>query len=914
MAFPVSPLGVTVELQNIVTAGVWTDVTGYVYTENGISIKRGRSDEASSVEPSHCELVFNNRDGRFSPRNPTGPYYGRIGRNTPVRVSTRLGATRLNNCATAADFASAPDTAGLSITGDIDLRADVTRTNWLVSGRFIKKGNTSPTTQFSYVLDSDTTGKLILFWSPDGTTGLSATSTASVPQTTGRMTVRATLDVDNGAAGRTITFYTGSSVNGPWQQLGDPVVQAGVTSIFDGTVQVRTNDQGISQTTHAIKILQGIGGTERGNPDFTAQTDGATSFVDAAGNTWTLNGAAAISNRRYRFYGEISAWPTKWDLSGVDVKVPVEASGILRRILAGSDPLKSSIQRFVLRNASPAYAYWPMDDVEGSTSIASGLTAGPAMTFSGAPNFASDSTFVSSNPILTLGGASFTGYVNPMAATGTIYVQMLLSVPAAGEANDGVFLRVYTTGTAARWDVTYLAASDQLRLDAFDSAGASILSSVTFNPNGKPLSMILSLTQNGSNIDYGLFLNGYVNPTAGLGPLTGTLASRTVGVATTVQVNPTNLLTDSAVGQLYVFAAAPFGPSEIFALRGNLGETAGRRIERLCSEEGITFTAYGDLDQTVAMGAQRPLALIDLLAECETADMGQLFESRESLSLAYRTRDSRQYQSFALALAYGNLSELVPVEDDQGTRNDITVSRSNGSSERITVDTGPLSTQAPPNGVGRYTDAVELNLYSDSQLPDHAQWRATEGTIDEPRYPSIVANLETPPFASSAALTGAALDVIPGDLITVSSPPAWLPPGTIRQHTVGQVETIGQFEYGVEFVCVPVTPAGATGIYDDGTTRYAATGSTLTSGITSTAAGAAALSITTAAGNPLWTTNPADFPLDILVGGEQITLSAISGTSSPQSATVSARSVNGVVKAQTAGTAIDVADPDYYSF
>ena len=37
------------------------------------------------------------------------------------------------------------------------------------------------------------------------------------------------------------------------------------------------------------------------------------------------------------------------------------------------------------------------------------------------------------------------------------------------------------------------------------------------------------------------------------------------------------------------------------------------------------------------------------------------------------------------------------------------------------------------------------------------------------------------------------------------------------------------------------------------------------------------------------------------MGGEVMTISAISGTSSPQTFTISARSVNGVVRAQTAG-------------
>jgi hypothetical protein len=66
---------------------------------------------------------------------------------------------------------------------------------------------------------------------------------------------------------------------------------------------------------------------------------------------------------------------------------------------------------------------------------------------------------------------------------------------------------------------------------------------------------------------------------------------------------------------------------------------------------------------------------------------------------------------------------------------------------------------------------------------------------------------------------------------------------------------------------------------------------------------------TTNAGSPLWTTAGADFPFDINIGGEQITISGISGSSSPQTFTASARSVNGVVASHTVGSAVSLWQP-----
>ena len=61
---------------------------------------------------------------------------------------------------------------------------------------------------------------------------------------------------------------------------------------------------------------------------------------------------------------------------------------------------------------------------------------------------------------------------------------------------------------------------------------------------------------------------------------------------------------------------------------------------------------------------------------------------------------------------------------------------------------------------------------------------------------------------------------------------------------------------------------------------------------------------------PLWTTT--EVPFDILVGGEQMTVTAVAGAASPQTFTVT-RSVNGVVKAHASGEAVTLYSPIRYS-
>lgn len=197
-------------------------------------------------------------------------------------------------------YADTPDHASLDITGDLDVRADIDPGEWAsgtVRQIVAKWGGASG--QWSYTLRVNGTGALQLTWSATGAASLAAASTAVVPGS-GRRAIRATLDVDNGAAQRVITFYTAPSIAGPWTQLGSPVTQAGVTSIFSGpaALAVGSLSDGVSDQltglVYGAEVRSGIGGAVVANPDFAAQPPGTLTFVDSTGKTWDLHGEAAI--------------------------------------------------------------------------------------------------------------------------------------------------------------------------------------------------------------------------------------------------------------------------------------------------------------------------------------------------------------------------------------------------------------------------------------------------------------------------------------------------------------------------------------------------------------------------------------------------------------------------------------------
>src|SRR5690606_3203004 len=124
-------------------------------------------------------------------------------------------------------YASTPDRTGLDITGDLDVRAEVTLTDWApaadsaIAAKWVASGN-----QRSWRFYLTTDGTLGLEWSSAGTSGtvLSAESTVPVdPPEDGHLAVRAMIDVNVLSAGREIHFYTARGVDGPWIQLGAPV-------------------------------------------------------------------------------------------------------------------------------------------------------------------------------------------------------------------------------------------------------------------------------------------------------------------------------------------------------------------------------------------------------------------------------------------------------------------------------------------------------------------------------------------------------------------------------------------------------------------------------------------------------------------------------------------------------------------
>lgn len=343
------------------------------------------------------------------------------------------------------------------------------------------------------------------------------------------------------------------------------------------------------------------------------------------------------------------------------------------------------------------------------------------------------------------------------------------------------------------------------------------------------------------------------------------------------------------------------------AFRGYTGETTTARWLRLLTEAGLDRSVIGS--STIAMGPQKPDTLSNLLREIGATEDGLIFDKRDAIEIVLRTRASRYRQTPALALA---LADLIPPTkprmDNSGVQNLVTIEDRSGATATSELAAGALSTADYPAGIGVFKGGafpdVKVNVADPSQLQDLADWYLARGTVDAPRFPQVKIEVGL----DSPALQTATAALIVGDRITV----AGLLPDTLNLQVIGISEVVNTHEWPFTLTCIP-DDAFQIGVYDTLNDRYDSASTTLNAALTTTATAAV---FKTTDLDDVWALTGAGTPYDVLVAGERMTVTAmgaVTGTGPwTQNATVT-RSVNGVVKAPAAATAVHVFESARYA-
>ena len=521
---------------------------------------------------------------------------------------------------------------------------------------------------------------------------------------------------------------------------------------------------------------------------------------------------------QWRAHAEISQLPPRWDLSRTDYWVPVQARGILRRLGQGRKAQPSAVTLHLESYTSLSQGWWPLESDTGET--AGNNIDGPVgqirlLTFAtpdqtgnaqlpGVSGYASleDPTSyiqVSVNPHQVIGGKET-----------FLWFMRLPSLPSA-TATLGTF---YTNGTVRNWTIN-VNNDGSIRVVGTDKGGTivadqtnSVWNGNTDLPTGCWLACTLYLLQNGSNVNWALnhhrpgsdqfwTING--SYAGSVGAYTG---AKFVSNATTVSAG------GLGVTQLMQYSGdLPFVTYDFErAAAAYDGEQACLRFMRLAANAGIPVTSTGYPYVSPTMGPQRPDKLLTHLEECAAAEDGFMLEERDDFGLTIVNRDSMWNRlARTLDIDAGHLvAPLEPQEDDQLTRNDVTVNRPAGGFGRTIQTTGPLNVNPPeddPNGVGVYDEAPDINLGSDAEAQSMSAWRVSKGTLPEPRYPSLVTNLITSAYQNDPALVAQTIATDIGDVFLLDVPDGDYRPR--EQQVQAYTESIDQFDWDITWTTRP---------------------------------------------------------------------------------------------------------------
>lgn len=215
------------------------------------------------------------------------------------------GATYATSLAqpTGGSLAATPAHSSFNTT-DVDVRVRVAPSTWPPASNGTVGGQTNNTTRrwSLFLLD---TGKPSMALTTNGGSGYTykACGTAITSSTGMMISLRGVIDVDNGASGYDVKFYTRSDAaidsNAGWTQLGSTVTVAGTITLPTTTAALDVGaddsaDGPIVGNYARLVLMSGIGGTVVADFDATkvvpTGTQLPTTYTDTTGKVWTVSG------------------------------------------------------------------------------------------------------------------------------------------------------------------------------------------------------------------------------------------------------------------------------------------------------------------------------------------------------------------------------------------------------------------------------------------------------------------------------------------------------------------------------------------------------------------------------------------------------------------------------------------------
>jgi hypothetical protein len=900
MPFPTSPLPIVVEhapgADLTAAPGNWefVDITDKVRTRSGVAIESvGRPAGATRTDPQKGALTIDNRLGDFSRHNPLGLWWGKLNRNTPLRVRIKRVFDAFGRTVAAGSLGTADSGQTWSLSGgaasDYSVSAGAARIS-------ISAVNSTRSAYVNCLLrDVEAIATITVPVTPTGAAinagimlrrvdGSNYYMARLIINTTGLVDLRILKVV----GGVTTNLTTASSILAFTPGTPIKLRFSAVGSLLDakcwtGSIESVGWDASTSDTSLDVRGAAGV------------HVSASTGNTNTLPIVVTVDDLAVYVDRLNAF---VPNWPPRWDKSGKDAYTPIAVSGLLRRLAQGNTPVKTPMRAAIA--ADSPVAWWPLED--GAESVQAG-----SMITGGSPMIVGKGVAGINTPT-----AVWAGFPGPLGANDL--VDLKASTSLTGQVSG-------TTG--AGWRIEWISQMDstnggnmlQVELGNGDhvvatapQGGYEAFLWQIFNGAGDayieyfgiPLAQAITqwthwtvtCAQVGANVQLKMWINGTLVGTA------TTAFAMTLTPIKQIIINRSGV-NFGGIGHLAVFNTLT--PSiGAAAMNAHVGEPAGTRLQRLCGQEGIRYTVSGQEALTAAMGAQpKEKTFIELARLCEDTDQGVLYEL--GFGLGYQPLVSRYNRQVEMTLAAGSLAEAPePSDDDQRLRNEWTVKNLGGST--VVAKTPADDPVAGEKAVGKLDSSVDVNLITTADLASHATWRLRQSTLNELRWDALDLSL-----AARPALIDAWLSMRLGSRLTAVVANVQLPASNPDVLVDGYAERLGDYDWDVTLANTPA--AGYTvGVLDSAT--YAHIGMDLCVLAGSGWNGSAGTFQVTSTG-ALWSTVAGNYPIDLDVGGQRVRVSSCAGAGNPQTFTVSIASLNGITKTHPAGTPVRLVTPLY---
>lgn len=613
--------------------------------------------------------------------------------------------------------------------------------------------------------------------------------------------------------------------------------------------------------------------------------------------TWA--GAAGTYERATAF---VNGWPIVPNSGVTDVEVPIMATGRLRRLRRSAKQVISAPARYLSKlTGTVPVAAWTLEEgrlVSGGTPLYGPGILRPFVGThpSGAvvsyPQWGEGNLAPWLPPVVSpkgTGGLTIMWSPVVMTASPTTW-SVDIAYSSSSSADGNIDINPAYLGGDLGWPQFSFFPSDSQISVSFNGA-PEVTSTVSGLFDGLAHHIRWTASQSGANVIWSVFVDSaLVNA--------GTATTYTLPSISRFALVTAAGSSSIAVGYVCVWTSAQPVGDMTDAILGHAGELATARAGRIAAENSIALTTVTGVVASQPMGPQSMATPAALLDEAAQIDNALLYDGGVSGNLVFSSGTARYNAPVALTLDYtkGHIgSKYAGTKDDQNYANDTAATRNSGAtatsvdSTRIAIDDD-------------YDQQFNVNAYTDGQMSGIASWQTHLSSFPGYRFPSSgPVDLRSHPELAQAvtALT------LPARISPISVPAPPYPFGSIDQFAEGYVEVIDVVTWQIAFVCTPQPPWRVAAVQDP-TNPWVTDcdGHSLNAGVTATATSWAVKNST----GHLMSTSGADYPRDMYVDGEVVTFTAVSGGSSPQTATV-VRGVNEVIKSHLANAVVSLYRP-----